>query len=83
MGNAFGFLRGKGEKGLTVMLAGHCDEIGFMVKFIDEQGFVYFAAIGGIDEQLLPVVVEYAIHEVDGFGFTQVSIFHLFCQNTP
>ena len=54
MGNAFGFLRGKGEKGLTVMLAGHCDEIGFMVKFIDEQGFVYFAAIGGIDEQLLP-----------------------------
>jgi putative aminopeptidase FrvX len=54
MGNAFGFMRGKGEKGLTVMLAGHCDEIGFMVKFIDEQGFVYFAAIGGIDDQLLP-----------------------------
>jgi putative aminopeptidase FrvX len=54
LGNTFGFLRGRGKNGLTVMLAGHCDEVGFMVKFIDDQGFLYFAAIGGIDDQLLP-----------------------------
>jgi endoglucanase len=36
------------------MLAGHCDEIGFMVKYIDDQGYLYFASIGGVDEQLLP-----------------------------
>jgi putative aminopeptidase FrvX len=54
LGNTFGFLRGRVKNGLTVMLAGHCDEVGFMVKFIDDQGFVYFAAIGGIDDQLLP-----------------------------
>jgi len=37
-----------------VMLAGHCDEIGLMVKHINEQGYLYVAAIGGIDTNLLP-----------------------------
>ena len=32
----------------TVMLEGHGDEIGYMVEYIDEQGFVYFQALGGI-----------------------------------
>lgn len=34
---------------LRVMLSGHCDEIGFMVTHIDDKGFVYFAAVGGVD----------------------------------
>ncbi len=37
-----------------VMLAGHCDEIGLMVTYIDENGFVYFGAIGGVDAAVLP-----------------------------
>ena len=32
-----------------VMLAGHIDEIGFMVTYIDDDGFVYFGPIGGHD----------------------------------
>lgn len=32
----------------TVMLEGHGDEIGYMVEYIDEQGFVYFQALGGL-----------------------------------
>lgn len=32
-----------------VMLAGHCDQIGFMVKHISNEGFVYLGALGGID----------------------------------
>ena len=32
-----------------VMLTAHCDEIGFLVRYIDEQGFLYFAPIGGFD----------------------------------
>ncbi len=40
--------------GPRVMLAGHCDEIGFMVQFIDERGFIYFGAIGGVDPHLSP-----------------------------
>ena len=31
-----------------VMLAGHMDEIGFMVKHITKEGFINFFAIGGM-----------------------------------
>lgn len=34
---------------LRVMLAGHVDEIGLMVRYIDEQGFLWVTAIGGPD----------------------------------
>ncbi len=37
-----------------IMLAAHCDEIGFMVKFISDDGFIYFTTIGGIDTHLIP-----------------------------
>jgi len=36
------------------MLAGHCDEIGFMVTYLDDNGFIYFAPIGGVDAHLVP-----------------------------
>ncbi len=52
MGNQIALLRGSG--GPKVMLAGHCDEIGFMVQYIDDNGFIYFAAIGGVDPHLSP-----------------------------
>lgn len=32
-----------------VMLAGHCDQIGFMVRHIDKNGFLYVDPVGGID----------------------------------
>ena len=32
-----------------VMLAGHADEIGFIVRFISDEGFIYFGQIGGHD----------------------------------
>jgi len=38
---------------LRVMLAGHVDEIGLMVNDIDENGFLGFVAIGGIDPSVL------------------------------
>jgi len=37
-----------------IMLSGHCDEIGFMVKYIDKNGFVYFSSIGGVDAHIVP-----------------------------
>ncbi|MDD5745939.1 MAG: M42 family metallopeptidase, partial [Candidatus Omnitrophica bacterium] len=42
------------EKTPKIMLAGHIDEIGYMVKYIDEQGYLYFSPVGGIDLHLLP-----------------------------
>ena len=32
-----------------VMFAGHCDQIGFIVSYINDEGFLYFRKIGGID----------------------------------
>ncbi|MBI5444487.1 MAG: M42 family metallopeptidase [Deltaproteobacteria bacterium] len=52
MGNTWGILRGPDRP--RVMLAGHVDEIGLMVQYVDDQGFLYFAAIGGVDSHLLP-----------------------------
>jgi len=37
-----------------VMLAAHIDEIGYMVKYIDKQGYIYFVPVGGIDPHLVP-----------------------------
>ncbi len=53
MGNASAIISGE-QPGPRVMITGHCDEIGFMTQFIDEQGFIYFSAIGSIDHQLIP-----------------------------
>jgi putative aminopeptidase FrvX len=36
-----------------VMLAGHMDEIGFMVKHITKEGFIYFVSLGGWFDQVL------------------------------
>lgn len=36
------------------MLDGHCDEIGLIVEYIDDKGFVFVNPIGGINIQLLP-----------------------------
>jgi len=37
-----------------VMLTAHCDEIGFLVKYIDTDGFLFFAPVGGVDPHLVP-----------------------------
>lgn len=37
----------------TIMLAGHIDEIGVIVTWIDDDGFVHIGAIGGWDPQVL------------------------------
>lgn len=37
----------------TIMLDGHIDEIGLIVQYIDDDGFVYIGSIGGWDPQVL------------------------------
>lgn len=50
MGNVVGTRRGDGP---AVMIAAHMDEIGFMVKYIDEQGFLRFVPLGGWYDQMV------------------------------
>jgi len=50
-GNAYAFLNEKGSP--KVMLAGHADEIGFMVRYVDGDGFISMAGVGGVDRALV------------------------------
>ena len=52
MGNLIATKKGQ-KKGPTVMLAAHMDEIGLMVRYIDDNGFIKFSNIGGINDQML------------------------------
>jgi len=54
MGNVFARVAGKGKDLPRVMVVGHTDEIGLQVKYIDDKGFLYFAAVGGVDAHLTP-----------------------------
>ena len=44
LGNLIAVRKGEGPR---VMLAAHMDQSGFLVTFIDKEGFVHFAAVGG------------------------------------
>jgi putative aminopeptidase FrvX len=47
LGNSVAVLNEKGSP--RIMLAAHLDEIGFLVKYIDDKGFIFFGPIGGHD----------------------------------
>ena len=58
----------KDDKTADLMLAAHMDEIGLMVKSIDENGFIRFTNIGGVDPRTL-LAQEVIIHgkeEIEG-----------------
>ena len=51
MGNLVGTL--EGDRAYDVVVAAHVDEIGFMVKHIDDDGFLELDALGGWDPRIL------------------------------
>lgn len=52
------------EAEMKIMLAGHMDEIGFIVHYIDEAGLLYFSGIGGHDS-VIPVGQRVWVHGKD------------------
>jgi putative aminopeptidase FrvX len=53
IGNLLGSLPGQSESPRVLLMA-HMDEVGFMVRAIDSDGFIYFNPIGGyIDQSVL------------------------------
>ena len=50
-GNSYAALAEEGSP--TVMLAGHVDEIGLMVHYIDDDGYLFVRGVGGWDPQVL------------------------------
>jgi endoglucanase len=52
LGNVWGTVTGEGAP--HVVVTAHADQIGLIVTYVDENGFVCFDKIGGVDPQLLP-----------------------------
>lgn len=54
MGNILAFKKGRNRAKNKVMLSAHMDEVGFIVTYICDNGFIKFTNVGGVD----PKVVE-------------------------
>jgi putative aminopeptidase FrvX len=52
LGNQF-FIKKGSDPDLKIMLCAHMDEIGFIVSYIDEKGFVWFHPVGGHDSRMV------------------------------
>jgi endoglucanase len=52
-GNVISLKKATVKDGPKIMLAGHMDEVGLLIKHIDEKGFLYFERIGGVSQRSL------------------------------
>lgn len=52
LGNLIATKRGRGD--FKLMLDAHLDEIGFMISYIEDDGYLRFTTIGGWDERIIP-----------------------------
>ena len=53
VGNLIAIKKGNGKSSKRLMLLAHTDEVGLMVKRINEDGSLSFTAIGGVDPRVL------------------------------
>lgn len=53
LGNIICFKKGKKEPSKKVMLDAHMDEVGFIITSVDDNGFLRFSTVGGIDTAVL------------------------------
>ncbi len=51
LGNRLATLNPKGDP--TLLLAGHMDELGLIIKYVDKDGFLYFDTLGGHDRGVI------------------------------
>ena len=63
LGNAYAAINPEGYP--RVMLSGHVDEIGFVVHYISDEGFIFFSPVGGHDS-IVPVGHRVRIHTKHG-----------------
>jgi endoglucanase len=67
LGNRIATLNPAGDP--VLMLAGHMDELGLIITYINKDGFIYFDTIGGHDRVMLPgrrVIIQTARGPVKG-----------------
>ena len=75
-GNSIAVVNPKGSP--TIMLAGHIDEIGVIVTYVDDDGFIYIGPIGGWDPQVLVAQrIRFAGRDGDVLGVVGKKPIHL------
>jgi len=65
-GNAISILNPDAD--FKILLAAHCDEIGFVINRIDDNGYLYFSKVGGISHKIAPGL------KVEVLGYKKKSI---------
>ncbi len=53
MGNVLASVKGKKKAKNKVMLSAHMDEVGFIVTYICDNGFLKFTSVGGVDSKVV------------------------------
>ena len=53
LGSLIVYKKGKAEPKNKVMLDAHMDEVGFIITYITEDGYLKFTTVGGIDERVI------------------------------
>ncbi len=77
LGNVLGTHVGQSE-GPRVLLMAHMDEVGFIVRYIDDNGYVYFTPLGGyIDQSVLTQRMTIATPKGPVVGYTGMKSGHI------
>lgn len=79
LGNLVAYKKGnrRAPNPFKIMIAAHMDEIGLMVKEIDDRGFIRFTSIGGVDQRTI-LAQEVIIHgKQDVYGVIGAKPPHL------
>jgi endoglucanase len=53
LGNVYAEVKGTG-KGPRLMVSAHMDEVGFIVRYVEDSGFLRFGTVGTIDPKVMP-----------------------------
>lgn len=76
-GCVLGTIPSKNAQAPTIMIEAHLDRIGLIVSGVDENGFVSFKTLGGVDERILPACEVCIPGRKDVFGIIGAKPPHL------
>ena len=82
MGSVIAIVEGKNTE-KTMMAAAHMDEIGFMVRHIDDKGFIKFLPLGGFDAKTLTAQRVIVHGKKDLIGVMGVKPIHVMSPRKP
>ncbi len=72
-----GMIKSKKDNVPTIMIEAHLDRIGLIVSSVDDDGFVKFKTIGGVDERILPASEVVILGKEEVFGIIGAKPPHL------